>query len=117
MTVQENIDIFRQSLWRNVLQAEFQFIARKIDNQRPIKTAVAVSTHNRDLRTDRAELIQNAFRANISKMPDFVRALRELFHLCRQTIMRVRQNKNAEFCHRERRARNREWLIEASGTG
>jgi hypothetical protein len=43
--------------------------------------------------------------------------LRELFHLCRQTIMRVGQNKNTEFCHRGTRAHELMLQPVASGIG
>ena len=44
--VQENIDIIRRSIRRNVLQAEFQPTSRKVENQRPLEIAVAISAHN-----------------------------------------------------------------------
>src|SRR5437762_10866455 len=51
--VQENIDILRRSIRRNVLQAEFQPTALKIDNQRPLEIAIAISAHNDHGRSDR----------------------------------------------------------------
>ena len=50
MPVQENIDIIRRTIRRNVLQAEFQPTSRKVENQRPLEIAVAISAHNRSRR-------------------------------------------------------------------
>ena len=41
--MQENIDIVRRPARRNVLEAEFQTSAHKIDNQRPFEIGVAIS--------------------------------------------------------------------------
>ena len=92
--VQENIDIIRRSIRRNVLQAEFQPTSRKVENQRPLEIAVAISAHNRDARSDRPQLIENRFRANIAKMPDLISVFGHLRHALRQTIVRVRENKH-----------------------
>ena len=51
--VQENIDIIRRSIRWNMLQAEFQPTARKVENQRPLEIAVAISAHNDHSRSDR----------------------------------------------------------------
>ena len=53
MPVQKNIDIIRRSVRRNVLQAEFQPTSRKVENQRPLEIAVAISVHNDHSRSDR----------------------------------------------------------------
>jgi len=99
MTMQNNIDIFGRTLRRNVLQTKLQTAADKIDNQRPLGIAVAISEHQRDRRTDRAQLIKNSLRANIAKMPDFVGIFRQSRQLLRKLVVRVGQNKN--FCHVE----------------
>ena len=93
--VQENIDILRRSIRRNVLQAEFQPISRKVENQWPLEIAVAVSAHNDHGRSDRPQFVENRFGANIAKMPDFISVFGHLPHALRQTIMRVRENKDA----------------------
>ena len=66
VTVQQNIDIVRRPVRRNMLQPKFQSAARKIDNQRPFIVAVAVSAYHRYGRANRAQLIQNSLRANIA---------------------------------------------------
>src|SRR5262249_15884188 len=68
--VQKNIDIIRGMIRRDVLQADFQPISHKIENQRPLEIAVAISAHNDHGRSDRPQLVENRFRANIAKMPD-----------------------------------------------
>jgi hypothetical protein len=96
MPVQKNVDIVRRLIRRNVLKTEFRSTAHKIDDQRPFKIAVAIAAYDRDAWADRAKLIENAFRANISKMPDFVCIFSQFLHLLRQAIVRVRQDENAQ---------------------
>ena len=93
--VQENIDIIRRSIRWNVLQAEFQPTSHKVENQRPLEIAVAISAHNRDARSNRPQFVENRFRANIAKMPDLISVFGHLLHALRQTIVRVRENKHA----------------------
>src|SRR6266481_9060248 len=93
--VQKNIDIIRWSIRRNVLQAEFQPTARQVENQWPLEIAVAVSAHNDYGRSDRPQFVENRFRANIAQMPDFISVFGHLPHALRQTIVRVRENKDA----------------------
>ena len=49
-----------------------------------------------DSGSNRPQLVENAFRANISKMPDFIGIFGRFSHVFRQTIVRVRQNKNSK---------------------
>ncbi len=95
MPVQENIDIIRRSIRRNVLQAEFQPASHKVENQRPLEIAVAISAHNDHARSDRPQFVKNRFRANIAKMPDLISVFGHLPHALRQTIVRVGENKDA----------------------
>jgi len=78
-----------------MLQTEFQSAAHEIDNQWPIKIAVTVSAHESDARPNGAQFVKNRFGANIPKMPDLICIFCHLFHVFRQTIVRVRKNKNA----------------------
>src|SRR4029077_4061834 len=94
MTMQNNIDIIGRKIWRNMLQPEFQSAASKIDNQRPLGIAVAISAHNRNRRSDRAQFVQNDLRANISQVPDLIRLTRKINNFLRQLVMSVRQNKD-----------------------
>ena len=96
MPVQNDIDIVGQLIGRNVLKTEFQSSADKIDDQWPFEIAVAITAHNGYSRADRAKLIENAFRANIPKVPDFVCVFSQFLHLLRQAIVRVRQDENAQ---------------------
>ena len=68
---------------------EFQSTADKIGNQWPFKIAVAISADENDARADRAQLVEDRFRANIPKMPDFVCISGYFLHFLRQTIVRV----------------------------
>ena len=90
-----NIDIIRWMIRRNVLQAEFQPTSRKVQNQRPLEIAVAISAHNDYARSDRPQFVENGFRANIAKMPDFISVLRHFAHTIREPIVRVGENKDA----------------------
>ena len=77
MTVQDNTDIFRRTLRRNVHKAKANASTHKIDNERPVRIAVAISAHHCHRQPNGAQFIQNPFRANIAEMPDLVRALRQ----------------------------------------
>ena len=99
MTMQNNIDIIGRNIWRNMFQPKSQALSLKIDNQRPLGIAVAVSAYNRDRRADRAQLVQNDFLADIAKMPDLVRAACKIDNFLRQLVMSVRNNKYS--CHSE----------------
>lgn len=97
VAVQKNIDIIRRSIRRNVLQAEFQSTARKVENQWPVEIAVAVSAHNDHGRSDRPQFVENHFGANIAKMPDLISIFGHLPHALRQTIVRIGQNENLQY--------------------
>jgi len=97
VTVQDNTGVIprkRSGLWRDVLQPKFQSAADKIDNQRPLIIAVAISAHDRDWRTNRAQLVENSFRAKITKVPDLIRAFRQRFNHRRKFVMCVSKNEN-----------------------
>jgi hypothetical protein len=100
VSVKDDIDVIRRAIRRYVLQTEFQSASHKIDNERPLESTVAISSHDGYSRPDCVELIENAFRANISEMPDFIRVFGNVLHLFRQTIVRVRQDKNAQYLFR-----------------
>ena len=92
--VQEDIDIIRRMIGRNVLQSKFQTATRKINDKRPLEIGIAISTHYDQARTNRAKLVKNGFRTNIAKMPDFIGMFSYLFHAIRQTIVRIGENEN-----------------------
>ena len=94
--VQENIDILRRSIRRNVLKSEFQPTACKVENQWPLEIAVAISAHNDHPWPNRTQLVENRFRANIAKMPDFMSVCGHPPHVLRQTIVRVGENKDTQ---------------------
>lgn len=94
MTMQNNIDIIGRNIWRNMFQPKSQALSLKIDNQRPLGIAVAVSAHDRDSRSDCTQLIQNHWLAHIAQMPDLVRIARKIDNFLRQLVMSVRQNKD-----------------------
>ncbi len=78
-----------------MLQPQLQSAAHEIEHERPIRIAVAISSHDCDWRAERAQLVENAFGANIAKMPDFIGASGDFSHVFGQTIMRVRDDENA----------------------
>jgi hypothetical protein len=96
MPVQKNIDIVGQLIGRNVLKTEFQSSADEIDDQWPFEIAIAIPAYVSDSGSNRAELIENAFHTDISKMPDFVRTFSQFLDMLRQAIVRVRENENAQ---------------------
>ena len=96
--MQYNIDVIRRLVRRYVLQTEVQSVSHEIDNQRPIGVTVAISSDDGDLWPDSAELVENALGANVAQVPDFIGAFGDFFHSFRQTIVRVREHKNAPRC-------------------
>lgn len=66
MPVHKNINIVRRLIGRNVLKTEFQSTAHKIDDQWPFEIAVAISAHVSDSGSNRAKLVENSLRANVS---------------------------------------------------
>src|SRR5438067_6471867 len=83
VTVQQNIDIIRWLLGRNVLQAKFQSASHKVDNQWPFKITVAISAHHSESGSNRAKLIENGFFAHIAEVPDFIGILGQLAYFFR----------------------------------
>ncbi len=94
--MQQNIGIVGRLARRDMLQTEFQSTVHKIDNQWPLEIAVAISADENDTRSDGAQLIEDCFCANISKMPDFVCVFGHFLHISGQTIVRVRKDKNTQ---------------------
>lgn len=94
MPVQHNIDIGGRFLWRNMLQAKFQSASRQIDNQPPLRIRIAISPNECDFRTDRAQLIQDSFRADVAQMPDLIRLPRKIDNYLRQFVVRVGEDEN-----------------------
>ena len=80
----------------HVLQAKLQSASRKIDNQWPFVIAVAISSHDSDLRPNRAELVENCLRANVAQVPDFISVPGDFSNGFRQTIVGVGQNEDAQ---------------------
>ena len=94
--MQNNIDIVRRNVGRNMLQPKFQTFAGKIDNQRPIRIPIAIPAHDSERRPDCFQIIRDRRLANIAQMPDLVRVTRKIDNLLRQFVMRVRQNKDRQ---------------------
>ena len=100
MPMQHNVGVVRRFVRRDMLEPKSQSVAHEIDNQRPFKIAVAISANDSDPWSDRAKHIENAFRANIPKMPDFVGAHRHFLDYLRQAIVRVREDENPQHLFR-----------------
>jgi hypothetical protein len=94
VSVQNNIDVVRLAVRRNVLETEFQSAAHEIDNQWPIQIAVAISSYDCQSRPDRVQFVQNALSANIAEVPDFIGAFSHFGHRARQAIVGVREDEN-----------------------
>lgn len=103
MTMQDNIDIVRRNIRRNVHEAKLQAFALEIDNQWPILVPIAVPAHDRERRTDRFQVERDRRLANVAQMPDLVRLARKIDDLWRQLVMRIRQN---EYLHSTRVSHN-----------
>jgi hypothetical protein len=95
MTVQKHVNLRRWARWRDVLKSNSQSTALDVQHQRPLIVVITVSAHNQNLRTNRAQFVEDVFRAHIAEMPDFIRLARKLRHIFGQTVMRVGENENA----------------------
>jgi hypothetical protein len=94
--VQDEINVIWQMIRRYVLETEFQSASRKIDNERPIKVTIAIAPHHSYAMPNPAELVENALRANIAQVPDFVSIFGDFSNRFRQTIVGVGQNENTQ---------------------
>ena len=83
MPMQQYIDIAWEFVRRDMLKAKSQSVAHKIDNQWPLEIAVAISTHDSQFRSNRAQFVENRFRANVAKVPYFIGIFRNLLHFSR----------------------------------
>jgi len=96
MSVQNNINVIWRVVGGYVLETELQSVSQEIDEHWPFIIAVAIPSHDSDLRPNGAELVENGLRANVAQMPDFIGLLCEFFNCSRQTIMGVGQNENTQ---------------------
>ena len=96
VSMQHNVDVVRRTLGRYMLQAKLQPAAHEIEHEWPSWIAVAISSYDCQSQPDRAKLIENGLRANITQVPYFVSAFSELIHLLRQAVVGVRKYENAQ---------------------
>jgi len=96
MTVQDNIDLTRRNIRRNMLEPKFQSTTLKIDEQGPFRIPIAIPAHHSDSRADCAQVIEDRWFADVAQMPDLVRIRREIENFLRQLVMRVGENKNSK---------------------
>ena len=94
--VQDKINVIWQMVGLYMLEAEFQSVSRKIDNQWPFVIAVAISSHDSDLRPNRVKLVENCLRANVAQVPDFIGVLGDFSNGFRQTIVSIGQNEDTQ---------------------
>jgi hypothetical protein len=94
--MEDKINIIRQMVRRYMLETEFQFASREIDNERPIKVTIAIASHYGYARPNPAELVENGLGANITQMPDFVSIFGDFSNRVWQTIVGVGQNENMQ---------------------
>jgi len=96
MTVQDNVDLTRRNIRRNMLEPKFQSTTLKIDEQGPFRIPIAIPAHHSDSRADCAQVIEDRWFADVAQMPDLVRIRREIENFLRQLVMRVGENKNSK---------------------
>jgi len=96
MAMQNNIDILGRPRRWNMLEPEALFTPNKIDHQRPIKIAVAISPHDGDMCGNGTQFIQNSLRANISQMPNLIRAGSKIDEGYRYFVVRISKNEYPE---------------------
>ena len=94
MTMQNNIDIVRRNIGRNMHEPKLQSLPRKIDNQRPIRVPVAIATDHSQRRADCAQVVSDRRLAHIAQMPNFIRLARQIDNLLRQLVVSIGQDEN-----------------------
>ena len=94
MTMQNNIDIVRRNIGRNMHEPKLQSLSRKIDNQRPIRVPVAIATDHSQRRADCAQVVSDRRLAHIAQMPNFIRLARQIDNLLRQLVVSIGQDEN-----------------------
>ena len=96
VSVQNNVDIFRRLIRRNMNEANPDSVPFQIERERPIEIAVAISAHDRHRRANGFNRMQDAGRADIAEVPDFIRARRQRFQIRGHLIVRVGED---EYLH------------------
>lgn len=96
MAVQNDLDVCRRPLWRDMLKPKSQSIPGEIGHQWPFVSPIAVAAHHCYFRPDRAQLIDYLRRTNIAQVPDFVRLTGKIDNLLRQFVVGVGQDENAQ---------------------
>jgi hypothetical protein len=94
VSMQEDIHVLRHARWWNVNEAKADAVSFQIDDQRPLEIAVTVAAHHRHRRSNVFQSYEQAGRANIAEMPDFVCAFRQCLKVVREMIVRIGENKN-----------------------
>jgi len=101
MTMQNNIDMVRWNIRRNVHEPELQAFTGEIDNQWPVRVPVAVAPDNGQWGTDNSQIIRDRRFADIAQMPNLVRLVGKIDNLWRQFVVSVSDN---EDFHRARKS-------------
>jgi hypothetical protein len=96
VAVQEQVNIGWRARGRDVLKSNSQPGTFDVQHQRPFIVAITIAAHHQNLRTNRAQFVENVFRAHIAEMPDFVRLAGQAPYIFRQAVMRVRENKDSK---------------------
>src|SRR5205823_5773171 len=94
MTMQNNIDIVRRNIGRNMHEPKLQSLSRKIDNQRPIRVPVAIATDHSQPPADIAQVGCDRRFTDVAQMPNLIRLARQIDNLLRQFVMSVGQDEN-----------------------
>jgi len=94
VAVEDDVDIFRRIIWRDVNQSKPNSVSLHVHGERPIEITVAISAHDRDRRAERLDRLKNARGANIAEMPDFVSISRQGLEIRWQFVVRISQDEN-----------------------
>ena len=95
MTMQNNIDVIRRILWRNMDQPKPQTSASEIDYNRPVFVPIAVPADNGERRANCFKIERDGRLTNVAQMPNLVGIGRHTKEFFRQFVVRIRQNENA----------------------
>jgi hypothetical protein len=94
--VEEDIDVLGRARGRNVNQPKADAVSFQVDGDRPLKIGIAIPAHDCDRRSDAFQPNEQAGRAEVAEMPDFIDVVCQCFEVFREVIMRIGENKDPQ---------------------
>lgn len=96
VTVQNHIGVRGRVFRGNMDEAKSHAISFQIETERPFDIAIAIAAHNRHRRAKRFNGLKERGRANVAEVPDLVGVPGQRLELCRQLIVGIGKNEDAD---------------------